>query len=163
MAKYDPDRIAETAEPLASGASGVEPTCDEFGRLILPLSSGGATSEKQDELLAKFTSGTVDNNFGSAVSKTVKSGSGRLLSFTVRHKANTALYFWLFNNTSATGAQLLIPFLVPASSQIFIGTDLLTTEGVPFSTGLSYGLSTDDVSYSAYGTAANVFVSTVYA
>ncbi len=162
MAKYDPDRIAETAEPLAPGASGVEPTCDEYGRLILPLSSGGATSAKQDDLLAKFTDGTVDNNIGSAVSKTVKSAAGRLLGFTVRHTDASALYFWLFDNTSATGTQLLIPFLVPASGQIFIGTDLLTTKGIAFSTGLTYGLSTSGSSYSAYGTAANVFVSTVY-
>lgn len=42
MAKYDPDRIAETADPYAPGASGIEPLCDEFGRLITsPLSGGG--------------------------------------------------------------------------------------------------------------------------
>lgn len=118
---------------------------------------------KLDSLIAKFTTdGTVDNNAGAAVSKTVKPGSGRLLGFTVRHADASALYFWLFDNTSATGTQLLIPFLVPASGQIFIGTDLLTTKGVAFSTGLTYGLSTSGSSYSAYGTAANVFVSAVY-
>ena len=121
-----------------------------------------ATQADQATLNAKFTDGTVDNNIGSAVSKTVKSGAGRLIGFTVRHAADSALYFWLFDNTSATGTQLLIPFLVPASSQLFIGTDLLTTKGVAFSTGLTYGLSTSGSSYSAYGTAANVFVSTVY-
>lgn len=121
-----------------------------------------ATQADQATLNAKFTDGTVDNNIGSAVSKTVKSGAGRLIGFTVRHADASALYFWLFDNTSATGTQLLIPFLVPASSQIFIGTDLLTTKGVAFSTGLTYGLSTSGSSYSAYGTAANVFVSTVY-
>jgi hypothetical protein len=163
MAKYDAARIAETATPLVDGASGVEPTCDEFGRLILPLSSGGATSAKQDDLLAKFTDGLIDNNIGAAVSKTVKSGAGRLLGFTVRHADASTLYFWLFNNTAASGTQLLIPFLVPASSQIFIGTDLLTTKGIAFSTGLTYGLSTSATSYTAYGTAANVFVSMVYA
>lgn len=130
--------------------------------VIRASDDGAATSAKQDDLLAKFTDGTVDNNIGSAVSKTVKSGAGRLLGFTVRHTDASALYLWLFDNTAASGTQLLIPFLVPASSQIFIGTDLLTTKGVAFSTGLTYGLSTSATSYTAYGTAANVFVSTVY-
>jgi hypothetical protein len=41
MAKYDPDRIAETAEPYAPNTSGIEPLCDEFGRLVLAPGSGG--------------------------------------------------------------------------------------------------------------------------
>lgn len=41
MAKYDPDRIAETAEPYAAGTSGIEPLCDEFGRLVLAPGGGG--------------------------------------------------------------------------------------------------------------------------
>jgi hypothetical protein len=41
MAKYDPDRIAETAEPYAPGTSGIEPLCDEFGRMVLAPGSGG--------------------------------------------------------------------------------------------------------------------------
>jgi hypothetical protein len=57
MAKYDPDRIAETAEPYAPGTSGVEPLCDEFGRLVAaPVGGGGggggggdASAAKQDE------------------------------------------------------------------------------------------------------------------
>ena len=117
---------------------------------------------KLDSLIAKFTDGTVDNNAGAAVFKTVKSGSGRLLGFTVRHADASTLYFWLFDNTAASGTQLLIPFLVPASSQVYIGADWLTAKGVAFSTGLTYGLSTSASSYSAYGTAANVFVSAVY-
>jgi hypothetical protein len=45
MAKYDPDRIAETAEPYAAGTSGIEPLCDEFGRLVLAPGSGGGGSD----------------------------------------------------------------------------------------------------------------------
>lgn len=42
MAKYDPDRIAETAEPYAPGTTGIEPLCDEFGRLVAaPVVGGG--------------------------------------------------------------------------------------------------------------------------
>jgi hypothetical protein len=42
MAKYDPDRIAETAEPYAPGTSGIEPLCDGFGRLVAaPVVGGG--------------------------------------------------------------------------------------------------------------------------
>lgn len=41
MAKYDPDRIDETADPFAPGTSGIEPLCDEFGRIILAPGSGG--------------------------------------------------------------------------------------------------------------------------
>jgi hypothetical protein len=57
MAKYDPDRIAETAEPYAPGTSGIEPLCDEQGRMVLAPGSGGgggsggATEAKQDDTL----------------------------------------------------------------------------------------------------------------
>lgn len=162
MAKYDAARIAETATPLVDGASGVEPLCDEYGRLV-SRSSGGATSEKQDELLEKFTDIAIDNNLGSVASKTVKSESGRLVSFTVRNDAAVALYFYTWDNTATSDTALLIPFLVPANSQIYIGADWTTSKGIPFATGLTYGLSTDRSSFSLYGTASNVFVSVGYA
>lgn len=41
MAKYDPERIAETADPFAPGTTGIEPLCDEFGRLIAAPTGGG--------------------------------------------------------------------------------------------------------------------------
>ncbi len=162
MAKYDAARVAETAAPFADGTSGIEPLCDEFGRLILPLSGGGATSAKQDDLLAKFTDAAIDNNLGSVASKTVKPAAGRLVGFTVRNDASVALYFYTWDSVTASGTALLIPFLVPANGQIYIGTDILTTKGIPFTTGLTYGLSTDKSSFSLYGTATNVFVSVGY-
>jgi hypothetical protein len=115
-----------------------------------------------DTLIAKFTDGTVDNNLGSAVSKTVKSGAGRLLSLSVRHADGSALYLWIFDNTAASGTELVVPILIPATSHVIVGTDFFTTKGLAFSTGLTYGFSTSGSSYSAYGTAANVFATAVY-
>jgi hypothetical protein len=59
MAKYDPDRIAETAEPYAPGQSGIELLCDEQGRMVLsPASVGGgagsATEAKQDDQIVQL-------------------------------------------------------------------------------------------------------------
>jgi hypothetical protein len=121
-----------------------------------------ATDAKLDTLIAKFTDGTADNNLGSAVSKTVKSGAGRLLSLSVRHADASALYFWIFDNTSASGTSLVVPILVPASSHVIVGTDFFTSKGLAFSTGITYGFSTSGSSYSAYGTAANCFATAVY-
>lgn len=115
-----------------------------------------------DPLVAKFTDGTADNNLGDAVSKTVKSGAGRLLSLSVRHADASALYLWIFDNTGASGTSLIVPILVPASSHVVIGTDFFTTKGLAFSTGLTYSFSTSGSSYSAYSTAANVFATVVY-
>lgn len=130
--------------------------------VVLASDNGIATSAKQDDMLAKFTDGTADNNLGSAVSKTVKSGAGRLLSLSVRHADASPLYFWIFDNTAASGTSLVVPFLIPASTHVIIGTDFFTTKGLAFSTGLTYGFSTSGSSYSAYGTAGNVFATAVY-
>lgn len=130
--------------------------------VVLASDSTHATDAKLDTLIAKFTDGTADNNLGSAVSKTVKSGAGRLLSLSVRHADASALYLWIFDNTSASGTSLVVPILVPASSHVIVGTDFFTSKGLAFSTGITYGFSTSGSSYSAYGTAANCFATAVY-
>lgn len=121
------------------------------------LADSGVTT-----LNEKFTDGTADNNVGEAVSKTVKSGAGRLLSLSVRHAHDSALYLWIFNNTEASGTSLIVPTFIPASSHVVIGTDFFTTKGLAFSTGLTYGFSTSGASYSAHDTDADCFATVVY-
>jgi hypothetical protein len=80
----------------------------------------------------------------------------------VRHTDGSALYLWIFDNTAASGTSLVVPILVPATAHVIVGTDFFTSKGIAFSTGLTYGFSTSGSAYSAYGTAANVFATTVY-
>lgn len=70
MAKYDPDRITETAEPYAPGTSGIEPLCDEFGRMVLaPGGGGGGDATAANQLTTISRLDTLITDLGTRVSE----------------------------------------------------------------------------------------------
>lgn len=145
----DTDASATALLAIQSKTNEIDDNTDQIESILSQIRDNTATPSK-------------DNNLGIAVSKTVKSAAGVLIGLTARHTDGSSLYLWIFDNTAASGTSLIIPVLVPASGQIIIGTDLFTTKGLAFSTGLTYGFSTSGSTYSAYGTAANCFATVIY-
>jgi len=74
MAKYDAARVAETAAPFVDGTGGIEPLCDEFGRLILEPTTETAITA----LLARMAPATVGPT--SLAPKTVPTSSAEAVA-----------------------------------------------------------------------------------
>lgn len=91
-------------------------------------------------------------NRGAAASAAVKTSAGRVQSFTCRNKnAVTDFYFQLFNSASAPSAAAVpsYSFMIPNDQQLVIGTDFFTDSGISFSTGIAWGWSTTEDTFTA--------------
>jgi hypothetical protein len=90
-------------------------------------------------------------NIGADATKNVKPGPGRIMALTC-HNANAAARYLQVHNTITVPSAAAVPalvFLVPAGSQIIVGTDFFGTSGVEFSTGVAFAFSTTRDTYTA--------------
>lgn len=91
----------------------------------------------------------------------VKSSGGRLYSATV-HNRNTTATHWLmlFNRTSAPAANatdfLLMSIPIFPSTLLALGRDTLGSGGLSFSTGITYGISSNADQYVAIATPTEI-------
>lgn len=104
-------------------------------------------------VLSATYSPSVDVAFLNSVTHNSKSTPGNILSFSVTSVNAAIRYFQLFNAASATGTPIY-SFPIPAGSStapatVGKGSEFFTTNGVYFSTALSWGISTAAATYSA--------------
>lgn len=93
----------------------------------------------------------------------VKASAGNVFSFYVHNLNAAARYFQLHNKATApAGADVpLLTFLIPPQSAISFGEEFFGQTGVQFSTGIAYGFSTTEGTYTA-GAAADQYAAIRY-
>lgn len=82
------------------------------------------------------------------VTGTMKATAGNLLSIAVTNRNAAVRYLQLYNTASAT-TPILAQFTIPLSGMLILGTDFFTDKGWPFSTGITWGISTSATVYAA--------------
>ena len=108
----------------------------------------------------------VDTSFGTLVTHNAKSGAGLLQSFTVSNVGATLVWFQIYNSTGTTTGSPLLSFPVPAGSAtvpgiLSISSPFFSSNGLYFSTGITWAISTVQSTYTA-GTAANYNINLIY-
>lgn len=94
---------------------------------------------------------TAFSNLGANTTLNVKATTGNVFSLTC-HNANAASRYLQLHDTATTPSNAAVPkfsFLVPTASQIIVGTDFFTVEGVAFATGIAFAFSTTRDTYTA--------------
>lgn len=102
-------------------------------------------------------------DFAANATANVKASLGNVFAIYC-HNLNAAVRFLQLHNTATTpggGAVPRMTFLVPAQSAINLGAEMFTTSGVNFSTGIAFGFSTTEGTYTA-GAAADQFTQITY-
>lgn len=102
-----------------------------------------------------------------AASQVIKGSGGTLFALKLRNRtASTVLYAMLFNQTTVPADGAVTPFdvfLVPAASQVIVGTDYFTDSGIALGTGISMAFSTTESGTKTLSpTAANTDISAVF-
>lgn len=90
-------------------------------------------------------------NIGANSTLNVKSSTGNIFSLYCNN-ANAASRYIQIHNTAtvpAGGAAPVLSFLIPPTSQIIVGTDFFTNEGLNLSTGIAFAFSTTRDTYTA--------------
>ena len=103
------------------------------------------------------------SNLGANATLNVKATAGNVFALKCCNNNAAARYIQLHNTatTPAGGAVPLETFLVPANSEVIIGTDYFGPAGRNFSTGIAFAYSTTQGTYTA-GTAAEQFTFVKY-
>lgn len=118
--------------------------------VIMRLNSDGSTTLPVKPSTAAASPSRF-TNIGANTTLNVKAGAGNVFSLSCDN-TNAAARFLQLHNTATTpagGAAPLYSFRVPASSQIIVGNDYFTNEGVNFSTGIAFAVSTARDTYVA--------------
>lgn len=99
---------------------------------------------------------TLFSQLGTDPDVSVKASAGNVFSAYCHNLNAAARYLQLHNKASAPANPdvPLLTFLVPAQSAIVIGEEFFGQSGVNFSTGIAYGFSTTELTYTA-GAAAD--------
>ncbi len=71
----------------------------------------------------------------------IKAGPGSLYSVHIANKNASARTFVLFNNAAGTSGTFIMELSVPPGGWTY-GRDFFGTAGLPFDTGISFGIST---------------------
>lgn len=106
---------------------------------------------------------TLFSQFGTDPDVSVKATPGNVFSVYCHNINAAARYLQLHNKASAPANPdvPLLTFLIPAQSAINITADFFTENGIYFSTGIAYGFSTTEGTYTA-GAAADQFAMIAY-
>lgn len=108
---------------------------------------------------------TLYRNRGAAAAAVViAKADARVYAITCENENAAARYFQLHDATAAVsaGAVPVLSFLVPATSQITVGTDFFTDKGYRFTNGVVFAFSTTNDTYTA-GTATEQSCAVHYA
>ncbi len=105
---------------------------------------------------------SVATSLGAAATGNIKASAGNIYSLTCYNANGSARYFQIWNSaTDASAGSLLATFLVPTASQIVVGMDFFSHEGLYCSGGIAFGFSTAINSYAA-GSAGDCTCVVVY-
>jgi len=102
-------------------------------------------------------------NFGTDPDVSVKATPGVVLSFSCHNLNGSSRFAQLHNKASAPGAGdvPLLTFLIPTGAMIVLGTDFFTQAGIAFGTGIAFGFSTTEATYTA-GVSTDQFTQITY-
>lgn len=95
---------------------------------------------------------TQFSNLGEDATLNVKASAGNVFSLACHNKNEADRYVQLHNTATVPTSGVTVPvftFLVPAGSQIIIGTDFFTNAGCHFATGIAFAFSTTIDVYTA--------------
>jgi hypothetical protein len=101
-------------------------------------------------------------SIGALAAGVIKASPGEIFSFFARNKNAAVRYVQLFDSPTAptNGATPKAQWDIPAGGggEIVIGTDFFTDDGVGFNTGISWGISTTDGTFTAATASDHVFM-----
>lgn len=104
------------------------------------------------KLASNANSPTRFMNVAANATLNVKSSTGNVFSAYCINSNAAARYFQLHNTATVPTSTVTVPvlsFLVPPASQIIIGADFFTNEGLNFATGIAFAFSTTRDVYTA--------------
>lgn len=103
------------------------------------------------------------SNRGAAAAAAVKGAAGNVYAVTCANANAAVRYLQLHNKATApvNPEVPLLEFKIPASSDIRIGAEFFSANGLHFSTGIAFGFSTTSGTYTA-GTAGEQVTQVVY-
>lgn len=139
--------------PAPTDGQSVVLQADSAGNLKETLATLIAGEDGSNNVLAtvqrKLASSTyaplLFKNLAANDTLNVKATPGNVFSFACYNTTASARFFQLHNTATVPGAAAvpyMASFLVPAGSQTVIGSDFFTNEGINFTTGIAYGVST---------------------
>jgi hypothetical protein len=94
-------------------------------------------------------------NLGTAATANIKASTGNVFSISIINTNVATRYFQLFNSTSST-ATVVYCWTIPAGGALIVGNDFFTNAGINFSTGITWGVSTTFLTYTAATAAEHV-------
>lgn len=106
---------------------------------------------------------SVYKNYAAAATANVKASPGNVYAVTCSNINGSTRYIQI-HNTATTPSAAAVPalsFVVPANSQVRIGTEFFGPGGINFSTGIAFAFSTTEGTYTA-GTATDQFTQVCY-
>ncbi len=115
---------------------------DKKGSLKVSPQAPSASSENSP---LSFT------DFGANITLNISSVTANVLSFAC-HNSNPGSRFFQLHNTATVPSVSAVPaetFLIPAGSQVVIGTEYFTNSGVNFSNGVAFAFSTTKNTFTA--------------
>ncbi len=152
------DGLEGSATTTAAQATAINTNTDQLEGYL-----DGVEGKLDNVIGGVVTTDSRSTSNGAAASGTAKSGAGSLLAVMVRNGSSlTTLHVFLFDNTSASGTLICLPISLSPGDFVAIGTDIFTNDGTTFSTGLTWGFSTNSTSYSAHSTATDCRITLVY-
>lgn len=98
---------------------------------------------------------TTYTNLGTVTTANIKASTGNVFSISIINTNAAARYFQLFNSTSST-ATVVYCWTIPAGGALIVGNDFFTNAGINFSTGITWGVSTTFLTYTAATAAEHV-------
>lgn len=118
--------------------------------VMLRLGSNGSLTGAPNTVAANSPSRF--QNLGANATLNVKATPGNVFSLTCYNANAAAQYVQLHNTDTVPSTGVTVPiycFLVPPASQIIVGTDFFTNNGVNFATGIAFAFSTTRDVYTA--------------
>jgi hypothetical protein len=125
--------------------------------------SNGVAAMMIKPLASAAYSSLLFQNLGANATLNVKASAGNVFSVKCHNLNAASRYFQLHNTATVPGgaAVPLMTWLVPAGSEIVIGTDFFTQAGLHLNTGIAFAFSTTEATYTA-GTAGDQMTHVVY-
>lgn len=155
--------IYNSSDFTLSSGDGSALTTDAAGRLQLSgLDITNTVFPVQFKPVAVSTySWTSFQNLGANATLNVKATPGNVRSLYCHNIGGTAAYIQLHNSATTSSGAPLYTFLVPAGGTTFVESTFFGENGAYFSTGIAFGFSTTEATYTA-GNAANQITQIMY-
>ena len=145
-----PAPSAGASVPLQSDASGN--LKDTLATLLWNEDAVNSTGKSTNKVVIASTyTPSLDTSFGTAVTHNAKASAGVLYGIDVTNINAAVRYFQIFNSTGGTGT-VLMSFPIPAGTstapaRLTLGPSYWGPNGLYLSTGLTWGISTTQATY----------------